>query len=64
MPMYEYLCKKCRHKFETLVIGTRKPECPKCQSQDLEKQFSTFGMGGGSGLGSAYTGGSCSSGGG
>ncbi len=66
MPMYEYLCKTCNHQFETLVVGSRKPVCPKCQSQELEKQFSTFGMGGNStyGYGSASAGGSCSSGGG
>jgi putative FmdB family regulatory protein len=64
MPMYEYQCKECGHRFETLVIGSRKPVCPVCSSQELEKQFSTFGMGGGSTTGSTSFGSSCSTGGG
>jgi putative FmdB family regulatory protein len=63
MPMYEYQCKECGHRFETLVIGSTKPACPKCKSQELEKQFSTFGMGGG-GYGASSFGGSCAPGGG
>ncbi len=64
MPMFEYQCKECGHRFETLVIGSRKPVCPVCESQELEKQFSTFGMGGSSSGGSASYGSSCSTGGG
>ncbi len=64
MPLYEYQCRACGHRFEALVIGTRKPACPNCHSQELEKQFSTFGLGGSSSSGSASIGGSCSPGGG
>lgn len=46
MPLFEFACRACGHRFETLVIGQRTPECPKCHETDLEKQFSTFGMGG------------------
>jgi putative FmdB family regulatory protein len=45
MPMFEYQCRTCGHRFEALVIGSRTPECPRCQSVELEKQHSTFGCG-------------------
>jgi len=43
MPLFEYQCRSCGHRFEALVIGSRTPVCPRCQSEDLDKQFSTFG---------------------
>jgi putative FmdB family regulatory protein len=43
MPLFEYACRECGHRFETLVTASRAPSCPKCTSPDLEKQFSTFG---------------------
>jgi putative FmdB family regulatory protein len=49
MPLFEYQCKACGHRFEALVIGSRTPRCPRCEGQDLEKQFSTFGCGSSSG---------------
>ena len=42
MPLYEYECRKCGHRFEILVFGKVRPVCPSCQSEDLEKAFSTF----------------------
>ena len=40
MPLYEYVCKKCHKKFaEVLTIKeheTKKLQCPKCKSVDLE----------------------------
>jgi putative FmdB family regulatory protein len=66
MPLFEYRCTSCGHRFEALVIGSRTPVCPRCDSEELEKQFSTFGLGGparGFGGGSR-SGPSCSSGGG
>jgi putative FmdB family regulatory protein len=42
MPLYEYECRKCGHRFEILVYGKVRPVCPNCQGQDLEKAFSTF----------------------
>ena len=42
MPIFEYLCKQCDHRFETLVQGDRKAECPSCKSRKLEKQLSVF----------------------
>ena len=42
MPIYEYICEKCHHKFEVLIRGKEKPACPKCQGRKLNKLFSTF----------------------
>jgi putative FmdB family regulatory protein len=42
MPIFEYVCKKCEHRFEVIVQGSRTPECPACKSQQLEKQLSVF----------------------
>jgi len=49
MPLFEYLCKKCGHQFEALVMGTTSPTCPSCQSKKLEKQLSVFAVGSRSG---------------
>ena len=47
MPLFEYQCVTCGHRFEALVVASRRPEtCPRCASQKIEKQASTFGMGG------------------
>jgi putative FmdB family regulatory protein len=47
MPLFEYQCSACGHRFEALVIGTRQPDkCPRCAAQTIEKQVSTFGVGG------------------
>ena len=52
MPMFEYACRECGHRFETLVMGNRQPSCPHCESADLEKLYSTFGARSGAGGGS------------
>jgi putative FmdB family regulatory protein len=46
MPVYEYVCRRCEHAFEELVLGDERPACPKCSSADLEKKFSVFAAGG------------------
>lgn len=43
MPLFEYACRECGHRFETLVVGGRTPDCPRCASKDLEKLYSAFG---------------------
>ncbi|MFH1700892.1 MAG: zinc ribbon domain-containing protein [Candidatus Zixiibacteriota bacterium] len=47
MPIFEYKCKDCGHCFEKLV-GVTEPEgfplCPKCGSDNCEKQFSAFAV--------------------
>ena len=40
MPIYEYACKACDHRFETLVRGEMTPSCPECKSEELEKLLS------------------------
>ena len=42
MPLYEYACTACDHRFEWLVRGAQTPECPACHSTALEKQLSVF----------------------
>jgi len=44
MPIFEYLCQSCGHKFETILFGAQTPECPKCHAEKLEKQLSTFAV--------------------
>jgi putative FmdB family regulatory protein len=42
MPIYEYVCRACKHGFEALVYGSEQPSCPRCAGAELEKQFSAF----------------------
>jgi putative FmdB family regulatory protein len=43
MPIFEYCCRKCSHRFETIVLSaSEKIARPKCQSSALEKQLSVF----------------------
>lgn len=44
MPIYEYKCNACGKDFETLVMGSTKPECPSCDSQDLSRLMSACGF--------------------
>ena len=44
MPIFEYRCKSCGHKFEAILFGDQSPECPKCHTEKLEKQLSTFAV--------------------
>ena len=39
MPIYEYKCLSCGHLFEKIVKLNEKPDCPECESAELEKQF-------------------------
>jgi len=49
MPLFEFQCRQCGHRFETLVLSTSrsKPTCPACDGSDLEKLVSVFGVGSG-----------------
>jgi putative FmdB family regulatory protein len=40
MPMFDFVCSKCRHEFEALVRGSTAATCPGCGSVELEKQMS------------------------
>jgi putative FmdB family regulatory protein len=49
MPIYEYECRGCGHRFEHLLrpsssAAADSPECPSCHSQDLEKLLSSFAV--------------------
>ena len=46
MPLYEYACRACGHRFEFLTRAGRTPSCPACAGADLEKQLSVFGVSG------------------
>jgi putative FmdB family regulatory protein len=48
MPIFEYICRDCQHRFETLVTRDRQPACPVCHGGTLEKQLSVFAVAGSS----------------
>jgi len=59
MPIFEYICSHCNHRFETLVLGSRQPCCPKCESKDLAPQLSVFSVSAKSSPASASPSGGC-----
>jgi putative FmdB family regulatory protein len=44
MPIFEYVCRDCDHRFETIVRGDAVPTCPSCSGRELEKQLSVFAV--------------------
>jgi putative FmdB family regulatory protein len=40
MPVYDYKCLKCGHRFEELVKLGETPDCPSCGERELERLFS------------------------
>ncbi len=40
MPLYDYQCQACGHRFETLTRAGSTPVCPRCNSMALDKQIS------------------------
>lgn len=43
VPIFEYRCDHCGHRFEAIVLNGRQPDlCPACEHPDLRKQISTF----------------------
>lgn len=42
MPIYEYCCTSCKHKFEDFShVSSKNPVCPKCNCE-VEKLMSRF----------------------
>ncbi len=60
MPIFEYLCRDCNQRFESLVYGSQKPECPHCGSRKLETQLSVFAVSSKSSATARPTGAPCS----
>jgi putative FmdB family regulatory protein len=45
MPIYEYECLHCGHRFEVLVLSSSPaPECPSCQQKNLKQLISLCAM--------------------
>ena len=46
MPVYDYVCRSCKKKFEVLkkFSDTSPVTCPKCGSNEAERQFGTFSI--------------------
>jgi putative FmdB family regulatory protein len=40
MPLYDFKCRKCGHRFEELVRVNDAASCPKCKAGNAERQFS------------------------
>ena len=41
MPIYEYQCRQCGHRFEYLVLSQTPPaSCPECRNKDVEQLIS------------------------
>lgn len=48
MPIYDFICTDCGEQFEALVLrhiaNPEPPACPRCHSQRLEQEISTFSV--------------------
>ncbi|MCX7973407.1 MAG: hypothetical protein N3B16_02780 [Candidatus Aminicenantes bacterium] len=62
MPIYEFICRQCQSRFECLtkIGGEKDVICPFCQSTNIFKIFSSFGIGGSSNRLKATTSSGCS----
>jgi putative FmdB family regulatory protein len=52
MPLFEYTCQSCGHRFEHLTRADREAVCPACDGHALNKLLSTFAVGAANGSGS------------
>ena len=46
MPIFEYTCANCGHRFEKLILSAKRAKelrCPECNSAQVEKNISMFG---------------------
>lgn len=45
MPIYEYQCRDCGHRFEVIVrLNDSPPACPSCESTNPERLISLFAV--------------------
>jgi len=47
MPVYEFICEDCKHKFDGLYpmeIKVDEINCPKCNKKNVKKLFSAFAV--------------------
>jgi putative FmdB family regulatory protein len=44
MPLYDYVCRACAHRFEALVRDASPVVCPVCAAADPERQLALFGV--------------------
>jgi putative FmdB family regulatory protein len=42
MPLFEYECRGCGHRFEHLTRADHAPACPSCRGVELQKLMSVF----------------------
>ena len=42
MPLFEYECRGCSHRFEYLTRDGQSPSCPSCKGAELQKLMSVF----------------------
>ncbi|HPA15970.1 MAG TPA: zinc ribbon domain-containing protein [Desulfobacterales bacterium] len=48
MPIYEYQCESCQHRFEKLVFSEKDEKeisCPKCNSKQIKRIMSASAAG-------------------
>lgn len=47
MPIFDFTCKQCGHKFDLLIPNAEKDKvkCPQCGTADVRQLFSSFGTG-------------------
>lgn len=68
MPIFEYKCKDCGHKYDIFHKSSSNPEevvCPECESKNSKKLLSSFSssMNGSSSSGNSFpSGGGCANG--
>lgn len=56
MPIFEYTCANCGHRFEKLILSAKRAKelrCPECDSQEVHKNISLFGTSGKGTVGSS-----------
>jgi putative FmdB family regulatory protein len=56
MPLYEFECSTCGHRFEFLSRGDEAASCPSCQGRELSRLLSAFAVRVGAGAAPRSTG--------